>query len=147
MLDLAASLARNERGELHVGHALDRVSGSAPGPTSAMHRQGEHDGALAEPADGRQDAPLGEMLRRHLVAEPEAEVHLVSGHAGEVLPTLADRLRADVIVMGTVARTGISGLIIGNSAETMLRSVSCSVLAVKPNGHVPAVTPATQLVA
>jgi nucleotide-binding universal stress UspA family protein len=147
VLDLAASLARNERGELHVGHALEQVSGSAPEPTSEMHRQGEHHVARTEPADGRHDSPFGEMFRRHLVAESEAEVHLVSGHAGEVLPTLADQLCADLIVVGTVARSGISGLIIGNSVETMLRSVSCSVLAVKPNSHVAAVSPATQLVA
>ena len=38
--------------------------------------------------------------------------------------------------MGTVSRTGIAGLIIGNTAETILRSVRCSVLAVKPEGFV-----------
>ncbi len=147
VLDLAASLARNERGELHVGHAVERVSGSTPESTPEMHRQGEHGVARTDSAQGRQESPFGEMFRRHLVAESEAEVHLVSGHAGEVLPTLADQLRADVIVVGTVARSGISGLIIGNSVETMLRSVSCSVLAVKPNHHVPPVSPAAQLVA
>jgi nucleotide-binding universal stress UspA family protein len=44
--------------------------------------------------------------------------------------------------MGTVSRTGIRGLIIGNTAETILRSVRCSVLAVKPEGFVTPVTPA-----
>ena len=147
MLDLAASLARNERGELHVGHALERVSGSAPESTSEIHRLGEHDVARTESAHGRQDSPFGAMFQRHLVAESEAEVHLVSGHAGEVSPALADQLCADLIVVGTVARSGISGLIIGNSVETMLRSVPCSVLAVNPNSQVAAVRPTTQLVA
>jgi nucleotide-binding universal stress UspA family protein len=36
--------------------------------------------------------------------------------------------------MGTVARTGIEGLLIGNIAETILRRVDSSVLAVKPHG-------------
>ena len=34
--------------------------------------------------------------------------------------------------MGTVGRTGIPGVIIGNTAEAILNRVTCSVLAVKP---------------
>lgn len=37
------------------------------------------------------------------------------------------------MVMGTVARTGISGFFIGNTAEKILRNVNCSVLTVKPD--------------
>ena len=36
--------------------------------------------------------------------------------------------------MGTVGRTGIRGLFIGNTAEAILNQVKCSVLAVKPSG-------------
>jgi len=36
--------------------------------------------------------------------------------------------------MGTVARTGIPGLIIGNTAETVFSQVSCSILTIKPAG-------------
>ena len=36
--------------------------------------------------------------------------------------------------MGTVSRTGLPGLFMGNTAETILQSVSCSVLVVKPEG-------------
>jgi nucleotide-binding universal stress UspA family protein len=42
----------------------------------------------------------------------------------------------DLIVMGTVARTGLGGLLIGNTAESVLQRVDCSVLAVKPEGFV-----------
>ena len=44
-----------------------------------------------------------------------------------------DRLRITTLVMGTVARTGIPGLLIGNTAETVLDRARCSVLAVKPS--------------
>jgi len=47
----------------------------------------------------------------------------------------------DLIVMGTVGRTGIPGLFIGNTAETVLRQVDCSVLTVKPWGFVTPVRP------
>ncbi len=38
--------------------------------------------------------------------------------------------------MGTVSRTGVAGLLIGNTAERILRQVDCSVLTVKPDGFI-----------
>lgn len=60
--------------------------------------------------------------------------HLVKGWAREEIPALAKQLAADVIVMGTVARTGVPGFIMGNTAETILNQIDCSVLAIKPPG-------------
>jgi nucleotide-binding universal stress UspA family protein len=54
---------------------------------------------------------------------------------------LAANLQADLVVMGTIARTGISGFIIGNTAESILDQLTCSVLAVKPPGFVTPVKP------
>ena len=51
-----------------------------------------------------------------------------------MIPELAREIKADLIVMGTVARTGISGFFMGNTAETILNRLDCSVLAVKPQG-------------
>jgi nucleotide-binding universal stress UspA family protein len=42
--------------------------------------------------------------------------------------------------MGTVARSGIPGLIMGNTAEAILTELECSVLAIKPPGFVTPVT-------
>ena len=47
-----------------------------------------------------------------------------------------DKRRINLLVMGTVARTGVSGLLIGNTAESVLDHVRCSVIAVKPPGFV-----------
>ena len=45
---------------------------------------------------------------------------------------MAEREAVELTVMGTVGRTGIPGMIIGNTAEAILSRVKCSVLAVKP---------------
>jgi nucleotide-binding universal stress UspA family protein len=42
--------------------------------------------------------------------------------------------QVDVLTMGTVCRTGIKGFLIGNTAESILSEVTCSVLALKPDG-------------
>jgi len=62
--------------------------------------------------------------------------HLVEGDACSVIAGEAQALKADLIVMGTVARTGLSGVIIGNTVEDILNNVACSVAAVKPAGFV-----------
>ena len=82
---------------------------------------------------------LDDVLQRHGADAMQflsPKKHLVKGVPRREIPALAKRLGADLVVMGTVARTGVPGFFIGNTAETILRSVRCSVLAVKPEGFV-----------
>jgi nucleotide-binding universal stress UspA family protein len=39
-------------------------------------------------------------------------------------------------MMGTAGRSGIRGLVIGNTAERMLDQLECSILTLKPPGFV-----------
>ena len=61
-----------------------------------------------------------------------ARVHVVNGMAEFVIPDIAKSENIDLLVMGTVCRTGIPGFFIGNTAEKILDEVDCSVLTVKP---------------
>lgn len=62
--------------------------------------------------------------------------HLIQGTPDRELPKLADSLDADLVVMGTLARSGVAGLLIGNTAESVLPQLRCSVLAIKPKGFI-----------
>ncbi|HBX95053.1 MAG TPA: universal stress protein UspA and related nucleotide-binding protein [Hyphomonas sp.] len=42
----------------------------------------------------------------------------------------------DTVVIGTIGRVGIPGLLMGNTAEKVLRQLDCSLLALKPEGFV-----------
>ena len=68
------------------------------------------------------------------------QTHLVKGLASKEIPALAKRIDASLIVMGTVARTGIPGFFMGNTAESILSQIECSVLAIKPQGFATPVT-------
>ena len=48
--------------------------------------------------------------------------------------TLTDQLRADVVIMGAVSRSGLKGLFLGNTAEDVLDRLHCDLLIVKPDG-------------
>ncbi len=63
-----------------------------------------------------------------------ARVLLHRGRPEKVIPRLVEDFGIDLLIMGTVARTGIQGFIIGNTAENVVSEISCSLLAAKPNG-------------
>jgi nucleotide-binding universal stress UspA family protein len=63
-----------------------------------------------------------------------ARIELRKGHPEEVIPEFVVSQGIDLTVMGTVARTGIPGFLMGNTAERVLQRLLCSVLAVKPHG-------------
>lgn len=60
--------------------------------------------------------------------------HLVEGHPAQVIPAIARRLRASMVVMGAVSRSGWKRLLIGNTAERIIDELSCDLLIVKPSG-------------
>ena len=63
-----------------------------------------------------------------------------SDNASKAIVKLAKSEKIDLLVMGTVCRTGVAGFFIGNTAERVLSAVNCSVLTVKPEGFVTPVT-------
>jgi nucleotide-binding universal stress UspA family protein len=73
----------------------------------------------------------------HLVepySEKKLKVTLVKGLPGPTLVKQIEKKKPDIVVMGTVARTGLRGFFIGNTAEYVLNQISCSIFAVKPKG-------------
>jgi nucleotide-binding universal stress UspA family protein len=68
------------------------------------------------------------------------QLHLIKGTAKAAIPKKARELDVDLIVMGTVARSGIPGFFMGNTAESILNQIDCSVLAIKPPGFESPVT-------
>ncbi|MBN2249680.1 MAG: universal stress protein [Campylobacterales bacterium] len=63
-------------------------------------------------------------------------VHHLRGEAAELLDKFVRDEKVDIMVMGTVARTGIAGFVIGNTAENVFEKLNCSLLALKPAGYV-----------
>ena len=54
----------------------------------------------------------------------------------DVIPDVAKRLNSELVVIGTVGRTGLSAALVGNTAEHVIDSLDCDVLALKPDGYV-----------
>ena len=54
------------------------------------------------------------------------------GKVGQMVAATARKIDADMLVVGTCARRGAGGLVLGNSAERILTKAPCDVLAVHP---------------
>jgi universal stress protein E len=64
---------------------------------------------------------------------PGAATHILNGPPDKTLPSLANSLKADLVVVGSVGRTGLSGLLLGNTAEKVLHNLRTDILVVKPD--------------
>ncbi|MFA8386384.1 MAG: universal stress protein [Pelagibaca sp.] len=74
------------------------------------------------------------QVRTEIGPKPRLVPRLERGTPQTVIHEQSRAVGADVVVMGTVARTGLSGVFIGNTAENIINRLECPVLAVKPEG-------------
>ena len=63
----------------------------------------------------------------------EAQIHIGRNNPSAAIREAVEHLHPDLLVMGTISRAGVAGMIVGNTAERLLDRVDCSMLAVKPD--------------
>jgi len=59
--------------------------------------------------------------------------YVTAGIPQNEIPSIAHKKKMDLVVLGNVGRTGLKGLIVGNTAEKILQRLSVDVLIVKNN--------------
>ena len=131
ILDCAQLLAGRLSGEVHAVHAFFPAALLAA--TTAMTGMPMVSGVTAaeivETERKRIAGVLSGIVASH--ALPLERIHLEQGSAADVLPRLAERLAADVLVMGAVSRSRVQELFVGSTAERVLDRIGCDVLVVK----------------
>ena len=122
-LELGCWIAREQGAALHVLHAIER-------------KQLNDTNLTVESADQK----LRDQLARLDVVDDTAQIHIVVEPPEQAILSCVEKQDIQLLVMGTIARTGIAGLIVGNTAEKLLPFLPCSVLAIKPEGFKSPVT-------
>jgi len=79
---------------------------------------------------------LQRTLRNTGANVPPERIEFMQGLPSDIIVEAVDSIGADLLVMGTLGRSGVAGLVLGNTAENVLRQVRCSVLTIKPEGFV-----------
>ena len=142
ILDLALAGLADSDTRLHIVHAWSLYGESIMRSPRAYVSPEDLDALLEKERAARQEKfeRLVEDYRSRLTgSEAERfapELHLVKGDPSSAIPSELERLGADLMVMGTISRKGLTGFAIGNTAERILHRLECSVVVTKPAGFV-----------
>jgi nucleotide-binding universal stress UspA family protein len=120
----AARMARAGHGELHVAHVIERIPGGGRlGGQNVFLTEFEIDSRIVRQAE----EIAGE-------AGVTAEVHLVlgGGQPAKQLAELAERIDADLIVVGSRGHSPLAGVVLGSVTQQLLHAVGRPVLALPP---------------
>lgn len=131
--NLAVEIAHDWGGKARLVHAFQ-----IPFDVQMRHEEDDYVRKTSEDAIATMKAQLG-------AAADDSDG--VSFHVGPLSPTqavlaAADRFNADLVVMGSVGRGGVPGVLIGNTAERLLGRLDCSLLVVKPDDFISPIMPA-----
>ena len=135
LMRLALAIAELDGAALHLAHAwmLYREE-------STLRLAGEAASWLSHEAEARHAERLQSFLKEFDLGGRGLEIHLENGRPEEEIARLLASERVDLLVLGSVTRLGIPGLLIGSTAERLIHRAGCSVLAAKPDGFASAVT-------
>lgn len=140
LLEVAGSLARSNRSRLHVIHAW-RFEGDSGLSSRRLSYPWAEIEALAKKVVTEARVELEWLIDRAGLKRAELSVHVRNGDPADVLAAAVQDVDPGVVVMGTMARTGLQGLLIGNTAERVMTQVGRTVVVVKPDGFATNLTP------
>jgi universal stress protein E len=80
---------------------------------------------------GEAEAALDSLLTASRI--PSERRHIVAGSAAAAIIQTATDVHASLLVMGSVARSGLGRLFVGNTADKVLNHLPCDLLLLKPD--------------
>ena len=131
-------VAQQASAEFHLLHVVD--SKDVPEDLISRIPKGS---SLRQEINEEATRRLEEFLDSLAVDRTQIQVHLSWGTPWQEIQRISRHQAADLIVIGTVGRSGIKGLLLGNTAEKVLDTCDCSILTVKPDGFVSPIDPAS----
>jgi len=132
-IDRAAYIAQRDGAALHVLHVYTAPTRLYPLLSEVV--KAWFDAALdfESFARGRLETAVAGSLARSPSVKPVLHVTEALGH-GRAIASLAAQIGADLIVLGTRGRSSLHDMLLGSTAERVLRDSACSILAVRPRG-------------
>ena len=118
-IDVGGGLARSLDAHVMVLHVVEPLGGDLVYAADELTEQRRRDGLA-----------MLDRAQRALPSNVDADQMLVEGDAGGEIVTAARVWEADLIVMGTRGRGRFAQLILGSTAEQVIREAPCPVLTV-----------------
>ncbi len=131
ILHISKALADKVGGDVHAFHSYDPRIAVATATANAYIPVSLPFDEIEQQMHEDHQKRFREITDFHKVDSENA--HLVAGLTHEELPLIAEKLEADVVVMGAVARNRWKRLFIGATAERTLEHLPCDLLIIKPD--------------
>ena len=131
-------LAEKANAEFHLVHVID--SKDVPDHLLEHIPPGS---SVRQEINKEAEERLDEFLKSLETDVTRLVSHLTWGHPWQEISRIAIKHQADLITLGTVGRSGIKGIVLGNTAERVLDTCDCSILTVKPDDYVSPIAKAT----
>lgn len=131
LLDMSITMARMNKSHLSIFHSwfLPGETLLASGRTRIDPEKLNHMKKMAEKIQKRK---INALVGDYDLSDIHHSIVVRKGDPYQTIIDYVDKNDIDLIVMGTIGRSGLSGLLIGNTAERVIDRVNCSVLAIKP---------------
>jgi universal stress protein E len=130
IIQIGQTLADATEGDFHLFHVVPRASRLEALMTGELMPFSSLAAELDEQLKSRHEFRMDQLAEESDVS-PE-RVHVRRGYITETLCQLAEEQSIDIMVVGAVARNAIARAIIGNTADTLLGTLPCDLLIVKP---------------
>ncbi len=124
LLREASQVAHLVKARLHLVNAVP-----APAVNIALEVPGFTPEIYNEAIRQHHVTMMADFAARHHI--PTEQTHVLDGLPEDVLPELAQQLDAELILLGSVGRTGWSAALIGNTAEQVIDSLNCDLLVLR----------------
>ena len=127
-LDEAVGLAKQNHAELLILHVIEPMSSYAAGEDfggAELYMK------MEESAKQNAQRSMQKLMRKLQQAKLNAKSLLLNGTAHEQIVNAAKTRKANMIVIGTHGRTGLSKLLMGSVAGKVISLASCPVLTVR----------------
>ena len=129
ILKKAGELAQLFGGTLHVFHSFDPTPAIAGAATTMATPIAVPVSEVTEALEQRHREALEALLEGYDL--PAEQVHMHQGTPQDLLPTLAEKRAADLVVLGAVSRSALQRIFVGSTAERVLDRLPCDLLIVK----------------
>ncbi len=119
-LDYAVSMAKQFHAAIHLVHVYPPDEASAPGAGHLLFRSAEAIERLNEELTG--------IHSKHAPTSRPQNCHIRGGRPYQEIVQLARQIDADLIVLSTRGHSGLKHLLLGSTAERVVRNAPCPVL-------------------
>lgn len=122
----ALSIAKAAGAELHLVSVIDSYEAS----TGILSRMPDGD-SVQQALMAAATSQFDKFVESLKLTPDQYQRHLCLGVPAEEIVRLAAELKVELVAMSTVGRSGIKGVLLGNTAERVLASCDCSILTTK----------------